>query len=126
MLRMQRLAGRDVLHLDVRSDNICFRGDGAVLVDWNHTCRGNRLADIAFWLPSLHSEGGPAPEEVFELEPAWPPLIAGYFASYAGLPPIAAAPTVRGVQLSQLRAALPWAQRALGLPSLDGPNAPGS
>jgi hypothetical protein len=98
--------------------------DRAVLVDWNHVCRGNADADIAFWLPSLQSEGGPRPEEVRQLDPCWAAVTSGYFARRAGLPPIPQAPAVRGVQLSQLRAALPWAVRALGLPPLDGGNAP--
>ena len=120
--------GEDILHFDVRSDNLCFVQIGneerAILVDWNHSCRGNRELDIAGWLPSLRSEGGPLPEDVQTLDANWPALIAGYFAAHAGLPPIAAAPAVRSVQLSQLRAALPWAVRALGLPPLDGPAAP--
>ena len=37
-----------------------------------------------------------------------------------GIPPIPQAPRVRDVRLSQLRAALPWAARALGLPPPDG------
>ena len=118
------LEGGDILHLDVRSDNLCFKGRQAVLVDWNHVCRGNRELDIAFWLPSLHSEGGPKPEAITAMEPGWPAVVSGYFAARAGLPPITQAPMVRDVQLSQLRAALPWAVRALGLPPLDGPNAP--
>lgn len=118
------IAGTDVLHLDVRSDNICFADKQAILVDWNHVCRGNRELDIAFWLPSLHSEGGPRPEEVRELAPSWAAVVAGYFAARAGLPVIPQAPLARRVQLSQLRAALPWAVRALGLPPLDGPAAP--
>ncbi len=50
--------------------------------------------------------------------------MSGFFAGRAGKPPIPNAPQVREVQLSQLRSALPWAQRALRLPPLDGPNAP--
>src|SRR5919108_277017 len=42
--------------------------------------------------------------------------VAGFFAARAGLPPPPTAPYVRAVQLSQLRAALPWAARELGLP----------
>ena len=49
--------------------------------------------------------------------------MSGYFAARAGLPVIPNAPRVRAVQLAQLRTALPWAQRALGLPPLDGPQA---
>ncbi len=117
------LAGEDVLHFDVRSDNICFEGSRTVLVDWNHIGRGNRALDVATWLPSLHSEGGPPPEEVRFVAPELAAVVAGYFARYAGLPPIPQAPRVRQVQLSQLKAALPWAQRALGLPALDGTDA---
>ena len=43
-------------------------------------------------------------------------LVTGYFAARAGLPVIPHAPLVREVQLTQLRVALPWAARALGLP----------
>ncbi len=121
--RKAPLEGDDVLHLDVRSDNLCFAGDRVVLLDWNHVCRGNRALDVAAWLPSLQAEGGPAPEDVADLAPEWAAVVAGYFAAQAGLPPIPEAPAVREVQLSQLRAALPWAQRALGLAPLDGPNA---
>jgi hypothetical protein len=42
--------------------------------------------------------------------------MSGFFAARAGLPPIPTAPHVREVQLAQLRTALPWAARALGLP----------
>jgi thiamine kinase-like enzyme len=116
-----RLEGDATLHLDVRSDNICFDGDRVVLVDWNWVSRGNREFDIAFWLPSLHAEGGPPPESILPNSPELAALVCGYFASSAGLPPIPEAPRVREVQLQQLRAALPWAVRALDLPPLDGP-----
>lgn len=112
------LAGDALLHLDVRSDNICFRGDGtAVLVDWNHTSVGNPVADVACWLPSLQAEGGPPPEEILaEPAPELASLIAGYFCLHAGLPVIPSAPNVRAVQMRQAATALPWAARALGLP----------
>ena len=59
------IAGDQLCHFDVRSDNMCFRADGsAVLVDWNLAEIGNARLDVAFWLPSLALEGGPAPESV--------------------------------------------------------------
>jgi hypothetical protein len=58
------LAGDDMLHLDIRSHNLCFRDDRVILVDWNGACIGNAYFDIAKWLPSLHAEGGPSPEEI--------------------------------------------------------------
>jgi hypothetical protein len=118
------LGGRDLVHLDIRSDNLCFAGDRVVIVDWNHACRGNGLIDLAFWLPSLHAEGGPPPEASLPDAPDWAALVSGFFAARAGLPLIPSAPQVREIQLFQLRTALPWAVRALGLPPLDGPNAP--
>jgi hypothetical protein len=112
------LEGEALLHFDVRSDNVCFRADGsAVLVDWNWTSVGNPLVDLAFWLPSLRSEGGPAPEEILPEGPAeLAACAAGFFGAHAARPPIPTAPHVRPVQLRQARTALPWAARALGLP----------
>jgi hypothetical protein len=118
----QRGNGTDLLHLDVRSDNVCFVEGRPLLVDWNWASEGNGELDIAAWLPSLHSEGGPLPEEILPDAPHWAAMMSGFFASRAGLPFIPDAPRVREVQLSQLKSALPWAQRALGLPPLDGPS----
>ena len=117
--------GNSLLHLDVRSDNLCFLGTRTVLVDWNWAATGNALLDVAFWLPSLSAEGGPPPEEIVPGQPELASLVCGYFVSQAGLPAISEAPGVRELQLAQLRSALPWAIRALGLPRLDGPKAPG-
>ena len=109
--------GNEVLHLDVRSDNICLFEDRAVLIDWNNVHLGNGLFDTATWLPSLHAEGGPAPWDVLPGVPEFASAIAGYFAAWAGQPPPRFAPRVRDVQLQQLRTALPWAIRELGLPA---------
>lgn len=112
------LEGDALLHFDVRSDNVCFRRDGAaVLIDWNWTSVGNPAIDVAFWLPSLHAEGGPRPDDAApdlraELAACW----AGFLCSHAARPPIPTAPHVRGTQLRQARIALPWAARALGVP----------
>jgi hypothetical protein len=115
--RSAPLDGDALLHFDVRSDNVCFRADGrAVLVDWNWTSVGNRWIDVAGWLPSLHAEGGPAPEEVAGVPPELASVVASYFCAHAGRPPISTAPHVRPTQLKQARTALPWAARALGLP----------
>ena len=113
------LEGNEVLHMDVRSDNICLLDDKAVLVDWNNVHLGNGLFDIAAWLPSLHAEGGPAPWVVMPGAAELASAIAGYFASWAGQPPPRFAPKVRVVQLQQLRTALPWVIRELGLPQPD-------
>ncbi|MQA00512.1 MAG: aminoglycoside phosphotransferase family protein [Dehalococcoidia bacterium] len=117
------LDGDALVHLDVRSDNLCFVGRRTVLVDWNNTARGNALLDLAAWLPSLQSEGGPPPWELMPDSGGFSALLSGYFAANAGLPYPEGAPRVRGVQLAQLRTSLPWAIRELGLPPLDGHSA---
>jgi Phosphotransferase enzyme family len=108
--------GDAVVHLDVRSDNLCLADRGAVLVDWNHASLGNPELDVACWLPSLRLEGGPEPEEILPGAGGFAALLAGFFGCRAGLPAPTTAPTVREFQLAQLRVSLPWAARELGLP----------
>lgn len=112
--------GDSFLHMDVRSDNLCFGDeDNAILIDWNHCSRGAPALDIAFWLPSLAFEGGPHPEDVLADAPAYAAIVSGFFAARAPQPNIPDAPFVRRVQREQLSTALPWAVRALELPPLD-------
>ena len=108
--------GDAILHMDVRSDNLCLLPNRAVLFDWNWISRGNPNFDIACWLPSMYAEGGPAPEEILPAAPELAATLSGFFAQFAGLPPIPQVPNLRKVQLQQLKAALPWTVRALGLP----------
>jgi hypothetical protein len=112
------LSGDDLLHLDVRSDNICLDDGRVVLVDWNHASAGNGLLDVVAWLPSLHLEGGPEPWDIVSDSHGLAALIAGYFASRAGLPVPPTAPRVRPFQLAQAEIAVPWAARELGLPPI--------
>lgn len=112
--------GRSLLHFDLRSDNICFSQEQAIIVDWNLVCRGNAKVDLGFWLPSLEAEGGPQPEQLLPGAGEIAGLVSGFFAARAGLPTIQNAPRVRHIQLVQLKTALPWAVRALDLPPLDG------
>jgi hypothetical protein len=110
-----RLDGTQLLHFDVRSDNLCLRSAQALLFDWNLARVGNGDFDIAFWLPSLTLEGGPAPWEVLPDAGALAAAVAGFFAVRAGLPPPATAPTVRDFQRAQAEVALAWAISELGI-----------
>jgi aminoglycoside phosphotransferase (APT) family kinase protein len=58
------LAGDSLVHVDIRSDNLCLRNSCAVIFDWNQASIGNPLFDLAEWLPSLAAEGGPPPEQL--------------------------------------------------------------
>ncbi|HWO08089.1 MAG TPA: hypothetical protein VNN80_01375, partial [Polyangiaceae bacterium] len=113
------LGGSELVHGDLRSDNLCFHADRVVLVDWNAARRGNHSFDLAALAPSCRLEGGPLPERLVPGEGALAALQSGYFAAHAGLRPIVDAPRVRHIQLRQLRIALPWAARVLGLPAPD-------
>jgi hypothetical protein len=109
------LSGGALVHLDVRSDNLCFHDGRVLLVDWNLACVGNPLVDVVGWLPSLRVEGGPEPWAILADSRGLAALLAGYFASRAGLPAPPTAPRVRPFQLAQAEVALPWAARELGL-----------
>jgi hypothetical protein len=107
------VGGSGLCHLDVRSDNMCFRDGTAVLVDWNWTSLANPDLDVAAWLPSLRVEGGPPPWEVLPGQPGLAAFVAGVWAADVGLPPPETAPTVRAMQRAQLEVALDWLDREL-------------
>lgn len=105
--------GDALLHLDVRSDNLCTDGERAVLVDWNWLSLGAPDVDLAAWACSLALEGGPQPWELLPAAPEFAAFVAGIFAAVAGLPPPETAPTVREFQATQLVVALDWVDREL-------------
>jgi aminoglycoside phosphotransferase (APT) family kinase protein len=107
------IEGGDLCHLDVRSDNMCFRGDRLFLVDWNWTSLANAAVDVAAWLPSVHVGGGPPPWQVLPDAGPIAAWIAGVWAATVGLPPPETAPSVRAVQRAQLAVALDWLDRDL-------------
>jgi hypothetical protein len=109
------LDGDALLHLDVRSDNLCLADRGAVLVDWNWVHRGNPDLDLAAWLPSLRLEGGPEPEALLPGAGRLAAVLAGFFSARAGLPPPPTAPKVREFQRAQAEICLAWASRELAL-----------
>lgn len=107
--------GDELLHLDVRSDNLCFRDGVAVLVDWNWCSIGDADFDVAAWLPSLALEGGPQPWEALPGAGGYAALLAGFWAAVVGMPPPPTAPTLRDLQRRQLEIALAWCERELSL-----------
>jgi hypothetical protein len=94
-------------HWDVRSDNLCFKSNGAVLVDWAEACLSNPALDLGFWLPSLAHEGGPAPEVVLPRRPDVAAWVNGFFAARAGLPLIPMRPACAWCNFSSLRLLCP-------------------
>jgi hypothetical protein len=107
--RAAPIAGDMLMHMDVRSDHLFLREGWAVMVDWTWACVGNPILDLAAWLPSLHAEGGPAPEKILPDDEGFATLLAGYFAYSVTQPPVPLYPRVRDLQFTQLRTTLPWA-----------------
>jgi hypothetical protein len=62
----------------VRGANLCFAGERVLPLDWSYACRGNPCVDVAFWLPNLRAEGGPAPEEMLPDEPGLAASLSGF------------------------------------------------
>lgn len=109
------LMGNALIHMDIRSDNVCLRNGRALVIDWPHARLANPDVDVAFWLPHLHAEGGPLPEAILPGAAALAAWVAGFFCAHAGGPPLPEAPHVRPLQRMQARTALAWAARALDL-----------
>jgi aminoglycoside phosphotransferase (APT) family kinase protein len=45
--------GATLLHADIRADNLLLTGDGVIVVDWPHACRGAAFVDVVLWAPSV-------------------------------------------------------------------------
>ena len=91
------ITGDAFVHLDTRSDNVCIV-DGRARSSSTGTgprTRRTRWSTLAFWMPSLFAEGGPAPTEALPDAGELTAVVSGFFAPIAGLPPPAGAPTVR-------------------------------
>jgi hypothetical protein len=117
------LEGDELLHLDVRSDNLCLGlpNRPAILVDWNHSCRGNADFEPIGWAPSLYRQGGPSPNVLLpDADGRLVGLLAGFWAHRAPQPPPTPDSLLRVHQLEVLRITLPWAATRLGLEPPDG------
>jgi hypothetical protein len=116
------LSGDTLVHHDVRSDNVCFRDDRVILVDWSEARRGSPRYDLANFLTGCALEGGPDP---FDVMPDGGALAAwmGGRAARRALHETDRAPAwlIRVIKrMANLN--LQWATRSLGLPAWDGPN----
>ena len=112
------LSGNSLVHVDIRSDNLCLRDGRALLFDWNQASIGNPRFDRAEWLPSLAAEGGPLPDQLLPHADGatFASVFAGFWGARAGLAAPPWGPKLREVQRLQAEIALSWAARALDLP----------
>src|SRR5437764_164786 len=107
------LDGDAVIHLDVRSDNLCTLEDRAVLVDWNWVSLAAPELDLAGWACSLALEGGPPPCQLLPDSPRFADVTTAIFCATADLSPPVTTPQVREFQARQLAVALDWLDREL-------------
>lgn len=123
------IAGDSIVHLDLRTDNMLFGADEAedVVVDWPCACRGANWIDLVAMSPSLHLDGGPEPEEIFQASAigrsadhaavnVFLASIAGFFTRMSLLPPPPGLPSLRSFQAAQGAIARTWLQRRIDLP----------
>jgi aminoglycoside phosphotransferase (APT) family kinase protein len=112
-------AGTTLLHADLRADNLLVTGDGVVVVDWPHACRGAAFVDVVFLAPSVAMQGGPQPADLLTRSRAGRSAdptgltatvcaLAGYFTERSLRPPPPGLPTVRAFQAAQGEVTRRW------------------
>jgi phosphotransferase family enzyme len=112
------VAGDELVHYDVWSDNLCFADRGVVFVDWAAARVGNRWIDVGYALLSMLVEDGTPPALEIPKEAELAAFVAGSVLREAIAPlPDWAKPgsTLREEQRGDLVHALRWAGEALGL-----------
>ena len=111
--------GSTLLHADIRADNLLITGDGVMVVDWPHVCRGAAFVDLVLFAPSVAMQGGPEPAELLarsragreasrEQLAAVVCAMAGYFTERSLQPPPPGLPTVRQFQAAQGEVTRRW------------------
>ena len=116
---LAQLAGDDLLHDDVWAGNVCYTGQGALLIDWASASIGDRRIDLAYALLSIRSSGTEPPPIDFPEEAAYAALLAGANAFQVAQPAdhsIRHESVLRAGWLHDLEFALDWASELLQLP----------
>jgi aminoglycoside phosphotransferase (APT) family kinase protein len=117
--------GETLLHFDVRADNVLLAPDKVWFFDWPHACVGVAWLDVVAFAPSVTMQGGPQPEHVVMLHPAYRSAdpsdvtaalaaIAGFFIRDSLQPAPPGLPTLRVFQAAQGRVAREWLARRTG------------
>ena len=111
-----QLDGTELLHFDVRSDNLCLAAD-ALFFDLEPCACRKRGLRRRILASESHPRGWPAAVgSTARCGARLAAAVAGFFAVRAGLPPPATAPAVRDFQRAQAQVALAWTARELDLP----------
>ncbi len=121
---IQAASGSNLLHRDLRTDNMIIGPERSVAVDWPTASFGARWVDLVGLLPALHLDGGPPPDAVFDSHPVaigaessavdcYLAALAGFFTRQALLPPVPGVEGVRQFQADQGRVARTWLAKRL-------------
>jgi aminoglycoside phosphotransferase (APT) family kinase protein len=120
-------AGRTLLHLDLRADNLLLTPTRVVVVDWPWAGIGAAWVDLLLLLPSVCAQSGPQPEPLFArhavargVDPdavtAVLAALTGYLVRESRQPPPPGLPTLRAFQHDHSRPALAWLRQRTGWP----------
>jgi hypothetical protein len=118
------LSGDSLVHNDVRSDNVCFRGERVILVDWSNARRGSAHFDLATFLGSCPIEDGPDPYAIMPGTTGSSAWVGGFAAWRAAqlarraLHETSAPKWLLGVFERLARDHLQWAAKCLDLPPI--------
>jgi hypothetical protein len=115
-------AGRTLLHLDLRADNLLLTRPGCWWLTGPWPASGPAWVDLLLLLPSVRAQGGPPPERLFgrhavargadpDAVTAVLAAVAGYLVRESRQPPPPGLPTLRAYQHSHSRPALAWLRR---------------
>ena len=118
-------SGPNLLHRDLRADNMLLTPTGGVVVDWAAASLGAPWIDLLGLLPDLHLGGGPDPHETFLAHPVGQiapasevtcvlASLAGYFTRQSLQPPIPGVSGLREFQAAQAAVATQWLARRMG------------
>ncbi|WP_069815466.1 phosphotransferase [Streptomyces sp. TP-A0874] len=118
------LAGSDLLHADLRADNILWTGGAPILIDWAYACRGSAVFDPLYLLLEVACNRGDPPEDAlrgvlerYDCHPddatALLAVFGGWFTWMSRMPPPPGLPTLRVFQRDMADAALSWFRHRL-------------
>lgn len=122
-------AGHDLLHADLRADNILRTVAGPVVVDWAYACRGHAAFDPIYLLLEVARMRGRAPTSALDrvlqdylCDPhdasALLAAFDGWFTWMSRQPHVSALPELRTFQAEMALAARTWCLSRLTAPSI--------
>lgn len=112
-------AGENLVHGDLRADNVMLDTDHVWLVDWPHAGVGAPWLDLVAMLPSVAMQGGGRPNEIFAAHPLSEAVsrddlravvagVTGYFTWHCLQPDPPGLPNLRAFQRAQAYTSIAW------------------